>query len=458
MAGFEKDIHSDDRAAVAAAVKKSLTDRLPYHVTYRLPPNAHGEECWIASSGSVLVAEEESLVLFGICRDVTERMRTEQELRLRAQRQELVAKLGQQALVEEDLQKLLDEITKAVVTMFDVDLVNVLELVPGDTELIFRSGHGWNANVVEAGRIPINSGSQANYALAQSAPVVVTDLRTETRFTPSPLLLEHGATSSLTTTIVGHDNRKYGIFSVHSRRPRVFSEYDVALLSSLANIIAGAIQRRQLDQRQKMMIRELHHRSGNLFSQLLALFSQTASNSRSIGELTAKYEARVLALAKAHRFIAEGGWQPASLLELLGSQLAPCQDRVTLRGPNVYLEPASAFALSTAMHEFVTNAIKHGSLSALSGHVDVKWFVERSERGARLVLDWEERDGPAPKRVQRTGFGSRLINTVIERQMSGDIRRNFQADGLKCRLSVPLTHERWPEMPAGQEVSDNPPQ
>jgi two-component sensor histidine kinase len=310
--------------------------------------------------------------------------------------------------------------------------------------LIFRSGHGWKSDIVETTHVPLDTGSQIAYALAASAPVVITDLPTETRFAPSPRLLAHGVISGLIINIVGHDNRKYGLFSVHSTRRRVFSEYDVALLTSLANIIAGAIQRRQLDQRQKMMIRELHHRSGNLFSQLLALFSQTASNSRSIGELTSKYEARVLALANAHRVIAEGGWQPASLLELLGTQLAPCMDRVTMNGPNVYLEPASAFALSTVVHEFLTNAIKYGSLSALAGRVDLKWTVERTEHGTMLRLDWHEHGGPAPKRTQRTGFGSRLINTMIERQMGGEIRRTFQPDGLRCRLSVPLTHERWP--------------
>ena len=46
------------------------------------------------------------------------------------------------------------------------------------------------------------------------------------------------------------------------------------------------------------MIRELRHRSGNLFSQLLALFSQTAKNSKNLAELVTKYEARVLALAE----------------------------------------------------------------------------------------------------------------------------------------------------------------
>ena len=129
----------------------------------------------------------------------------------------------------------------------------------------------------------------------------------------------------------------------------------------MANIIAGAIQRHQLDQRQEIMIRELRHRSGNLFSQLLALFSQTAKNSKNLAELVPKYEARVLALADAHRLVTEGGWKSASLIELLNILLAPYLDRITFAGPNVFLEADPTFGLSMAIHELTTNASKHGS-------------------------------------------------------------------------------------------------
>ncbi|MPZ58812.1 MAG: PAS domain-containing protein [Rhizobiales bacterium] len=442
---FESDIHPDDRPMVVAAIRESLATGRPYSVTYRLPARPDLDERWISSSGTVIIANGAPQKLFGVCRDVTPSVQTEHELRMRAQRQEVVAQLGARALTEEDLQKLLDDVTNVVATMLDVDLVNILELVSGDAGLLFRSGYGWEFDAVKATHVSISPGSQASYTLAAPGPVLVSDLRSETRFTPSRLLLDHGAISGMSTTIVGHDNRKYGIFSVHTRRPRLFNEYDVALLTSVANIVAGAIQRRQLDQRQKVMIRELHHRSGNLFSQLLALFSQTASNSKSLTELVLKYEARVLALANAHRLMVEGGWQPASLLELLGTQLGPYLDRIALSGPNVYLEPASAFSISTAAHELVSNAIKHGSLSALSGRVDVNWSIDRSESGLTLVLDWKERDGPAPKRLVRLGFGSRLIDTVVERQMNGKVRRTFLGEGMTCRLTIPLAHERWPE-------------
>jgi PAS domain S-box-containing protein len=444
---FETDVHPEDRPIVLAAIKETLETRRPYSVMYRVPARTGEQQRWLAASGTLITNNDTPETLFGICRDVTARVHTEQELRMRAHRQEIVARLGARALTEENLQGLLDEVATTVATMLDVDLVNILELVPGDGALLFRSGHGWKFDIARA-QIPISSRSQANYTLAAFGPVLVSDLRSETRFTPSPMLLENGVVSGMSTTIVGHDRRKYGIFSVHTKRRRDFTDYDVALLTSVANIIAGAIQRRQLDERQKMIIRELHHRSGNQFSQLLALLSQTALTSKTVAELVSKYEARVFALANANRLLVEGGWQPASVQELLRAQLAPCLDRISLNGPDVYVEPGLAFALSCVAHELVSNAIKHGSLSALTGRVDLNWSVARTEPAMTLVLDWQEHGGPAPKRPVRPGFGSRLINTVIKRQMNGQVRRTFREGGLRYRLTIPLTHERWPQAAA----------
>jgi two-component sensor histidine kinase len=177
---------------------------------------------------------------------------------------------------------------------------------------------------------------------------------------------------------------------------------------------------------------------------LLALFSQTAKNSRNVAELVIKYEARVLALANAHRLITEGGWKSTSLNELLNTLLAPFLDRISFSGPNVFLEPDPTFGLSMAVHELATNASKHGSLIAQSGRVDLTWSVTRTQQGLTLVLDWQESGGPPPKRNRRPGFGSRLVNMVIERQLNGQVHQSFGSNGLNVRLTVPLTHERWP--------------
>src|SRR6516165_8105351 len=155
------------------------------------------------------------------------------------------------------------------------------------------------------------------------------------------------------------------------------------------------------------MIRDMRHRWGNLFSQLLALFSQTAKTSKNIPELTSKYQARVLALANAHRLITEGGWKSIPIMELLYVVLGPYLDRASLNGPNVELEPDSVFNLSAALHELAANAIKHGSLSRPKGLLELTWTVSHTERGMTLTLDWVEKNGPPARQPRRTGFGSR---------------------------------------------------
>jgi two-component sensor histidine kinase len=364
-----------------------------------------------------------------------------------------VAKLGERALTESDLQGLFDEIVTTVAEILGVEFVKILELEPGDTALLLRAGHGWRPGCVGAAHESTGRHSQAGYALASGGPVLVTDRKSETRFEIPALLRDHGVNSGVSVPIAGRDGRAYGVLGAHTARRRRFGEHEVAFVVAIANLIAGAIQRRQADQRHELMIRELRHRSGNLFAQLLALFSQTARTSRSVADLTAKYEARVLALANAHRLITEGGWQSTSLTDLLRVLLAPYIDRVTLSGPDVFLDPDPSFALSSALHELATNASKYGSLSNAAGRLELSWNVERADRGVQLVFEWKERGGPAPRRARRVGFGSRLIGMVIERQLNGQVTRTFGPNGMEAKLVMPLSHERWPQ-PAEQSPID----
>jgi PAS domain S-box-containing protein len=441
---LENDIHPEDRPSVMAAMQEALRTRTPRRVQYRLLPRPGADERWIETVATAVVENGAPVKLLGMCRDVTDRVRVHRELRMRASQQEAVARLGAQALTESDLQKFFDDAVKTIAKTLDVEMAKILELVPGDAELLLRAGTGWKPGLVGAAVVSTDRSSQAGFTLASGCPVIVEELSLETRFSGHPLLHRHGVVSGLTIPIAGRDGRAYGVLGAHTTRRRRFREYEVSFVAAVADMIAGAIQRRQLDQRQELMIRELRHRSGNLFAQLLALFSQTAKSSKNLAELVPKYEARVLALANAHRLITEGGWRSASLAEILNPLLAPFRERVSLAGPNVFLEPDPAFGLSTAVHELATNASKYGSLSLRSGRVEVSWTVHRAKQGLTLLLDWKERNGPRPKRIRRQGFGSKLIHTVIERQLGGEVKQSFGPEGMDARLTIPLTHERWP--------------
>jgi PAS domain S-box-containing protein len=455
FSSFENDIHPEDRAEVRATMQEALRSRKPHRSLYRLPPQQDREECWIESMGAVVLENDEPVRMVGICRDVTERVKLHGELRVRAKQQEVVARLGEQALTETDLQKFFDETVAQIAEILDVECTKILELVPGDAELVLRAGVGFPPGLVGVAHVPTTRETQAGFTLASGRPVIVENLATETRFEGAPLLREHGIVSGITTPIAGRDGRAYGVLGVHTTTRKKFSEYDVSFVSAIANVVAGAIQRLQLDRRQELMIRELRHRSGNLFSQLLALFSQTAKSSKNVADLVTKYEARVLAMANAHRLVTEGGWKSASLREILNTLLAPYLDRISFAGPNVFLEPDPTFGLSMAVHELASNASMHGSLSHRPGTVAVTWIVNRTAQGLTLMLDWKERHGPAPKKTRRSGFGSKLISMVIERQLNGEVQQTFTNDGLDTKLTVPITHERWPGvLPAANGIEE----
>jgi PAS domain S-box-containing protein len=447
FASFAQSIHEDDRAGVLEAFKETVKSGRPYRLRYRAAPRHGGDTIWIEATGTVTFKDGVPARMIGLCHDVTEQAQLQNETRSRARQQAALAQLGERALVETDIEKLLNDVASTVAQTLSVDFVEVLELLPGNIDLLLRAGVGWKESCIGAIVTSREDGNYARHILDSPEPLVVADFASESRFAVPQYFKDHRCVSGMSTMIAGRDGRAYGILGVCTNRPRTFSAQDTSFLDAIGDLVAGAIQRRQLEERHELMIRELRHRSGNLFSQLLALFSQTAKNSKTMAELTSKYQARVLALANAHRLITEAGWKSTPLEELLRVVLGPYLERTTLSGPNVDVAPDPTFTLSAALHELSANAIKHGSLSRSKGRLEVSWSVKRAESGTTLTLDWVERNGPPARRPRRAGFGSRLIGLVIERQMNGEVQRTYSRQGLSVHMTVPLTHERWPTQP-----------
>ncbi len=441
---FANDIHDEDRARVLETINAAVRTGGPYEVRFRVAPRPNRAETWIEATGTVITEDGAPARMVGLCHDVTEKVKLQEELRGRAKQQEALAQLGERALLETDIERLLNDVVSTVAVTLPVDFVKVIELLPGGNDLLLRAGFGWQRDCIGSIVMTKEGDDYAKHILGAVVPVVTEDFANEKRFTVPQYLRNHCCVSGISTVITGQDGRAYGVLGVCTKTRRRFSVQDIAFLAAVANLAAGAIHRRQLEQRHELLIRELRHRSGNLFSQLLALLSQTARNSRNMAELMAKYQARVLALANAHRLITEAGWKSTSLAELLRVVLGPYLERTSAEGPDVDLDPDPTFSLSAALHELAANAIKYGSLSRPQGRLELKWSVARTRRGLTLTFDWVERNGPPARRPRRTGFGSRLIGLVIERQMNGEVHSSYTREGFSTRLIVPLAHERWP--------------
>src|SRR5262249_51783813 len=148
----------------------------------RLLPKPGVDERWIETIATVVVENGVPVKLLGLCRDVTDRIRVHRELRLRASEQEALAKLGAQALTESNLQTFLDNAVKTIAATLDLEMVKILELVPGDAELLVRAGIGWQKGLVGTALVSTDRSTQAGFTLASAGPVIVEDLASEARF------------------------------------------------------------------------------------------------------------------------------------------------------------------------------------------------------------------------------------------------------------------------------------
>jgi two-component sensor histidine kinase len=96
-------------------------------------------------------------------------------------------------------------------------------------------------------------------------------------------------------------------------------------------------------------------------------------------------------------------------------------------------------SLALALHELCTNAVKYGALTQASGHVTIDWNIAADSDGAlRLRFLWAEVGGPPVTPPGSRGFGSRLLERGLARELGGTVTLDFAADGLKCRIDVPL--------------------
>jgi PAS domain S-box-containing protein len=174
------------------------------------------------------------------------------ESRARARQQEAVVELGQRARAHADIGDLMEDAVALVAGVLGIEYAKVLELLPGGEELLVIAGVGWEEGVVGRTKVDSTRNAQAGYTLLSDEPVVVEDLRSETRFRGHPLLHEHGVVSGM-TVIIRPGGRPFGVLGAHTRERRTFTGDDVNFLKAVANVLAAAIERERAEEKQRFL-------------------------------------------------------------------------------------------------------------------------------------------------------------------------------------------------------------
>jgi PAS domain S-box-containing protein len=228
--------------------------------------SARTERRWYGKAGNLVLAESRVVPLraaddritgyLSIMRDISDRRRAELELERTLRQQAAVAEVGLKALGGELLPALMDAATTIVCRTLGVEYTKVDQLLPDSQELLVSAGAGWGDGVVGIHRIPGDRhSSPAGYALALREPVIVEDIARETRFEVPTMLREHGVLSDVTVVIGGRDH-PFGTLAALSKQRCAFSEHDVSFVQSVANVLAGAVDRADAEAKFETTARE----------------------------------------------------------------------------------------------------------------------------------------------------------------------------------------------------------
>ena len=205
-------------------------------------------------------------------------------------------------------------------------------------------------------------------------------------------------------------------------------------------------ERKRAEERQRLLINELNHRVKNTLATVQAIAFQTLKGNISLEEARARFEARLLALSRAHNLLTDQNWEGASLDRVVADAIDYLpKERFEIVGEPVWLAPRAALALALALHELSTNAVKYGGLCEDGGRVQVAWSLD----GDKLAFGWKELGGPPVVQPSGRGFGSRLIERGLAADLGGTARLLFEPDGLRCTIEASLEAVQAHEVQGG---------
>ena len=200
--------------------------------------------------------------------------------------------------------------------------------------------------------------------------------------------------------------------------------------------------RKQAEEGHELLAGEMSHRVKNLLAIAAGLTAITSRTTSSTKDMARELIQRLTALGRAHdlvRPLPDGQGSAALLGDLLSVLLAPYNDlgafsgRIRVAVERMGVGEAAATSLAMVVHELATNSLKYGSLSSDAGTLD----VSTRSSGDEICLIWMERGGPAVEApLMGQGFGSKLVQRSVTRQLGGAIEHDWSEGGLVVTVRV----------------------
>lgn len=350
---------------------------------------------------------------------------------------------------EHDLRSLYREIVHAAMAIMRSDFGSMQMLDPARNSLYLLVSENFHPDSAEFWRwVGAGDTSSCGKAFENSERIVVADSE-NCDFMAGTEDLDHyrkcGMRAVQSTPLYSRSGEPIGMISTHWRQAHEPSERDWRLFDVLARQAADLIERTQAEERRKLLVNELNHRVKNTLAVVQAIAQQTFGGTDMPEEAREAFAGRLKALASTHDLLTRTHWESTDLRDLVRDALSACgvTDRASVQGPPLRLGSSTAVTFAMALHELCTNAIKYGALSDESGRVSIRWSTGDGDR--RFHFEWRESDGPEVSAPGRRGFGSRLVERALARDLKGESQLTFENEGVRFTIDAPVPMDMGPE-------------
>jgi diguanylate cyclase (GGDEF)-like protein/PAS domain S-box-containing protein len=242
-------VHPDDAPLIQGTLREMQRSGRGRTLSFRLR-RGDGSFVWVETSCRVVRDPDSGELgeLHCVTRDISDRKRAEAELERLLAQQSAVAALGEQALEDDDLGRLLRRVCSTVEMTLGVEACGVMRLTGEGERVVVEAGTGWLAEQV--GRVADPTVVDESKGLVEcliEGPTITEDLSEEDRF-EAPLLERAGVTSTI-NVLIGHAGLSYGILGAYSSERRSFTLDDANFLQAVGHVLGSAIERRRSEDR-----------------------------------------------------------------------------------------------------------------------------------------------------------------------------------------------------------------
>ncbi|MET0940690.1 MAG: PAS domain S-box protein [Mesorhizobium sp.] len=208
-----------------------------------------------------------------------------------------------------------------------------------------------------------------------------------------------------------------------------------------SKIARDITDRKAAEETQRLLMREVNHRSKNLLAVVEAIIRQTAAKTRQ-RDFLRRLSERLQSLSISQDLLTASDWRGVDIRDLITRQFHHFglnqDDRVMIEGDHVTVTPTASQALSMAVHELLSNARHHGALSNDTGRVAVSWATDAETKPSLFVMRWLEMGGPEVRERRRKGFGTTILQRATAASLNANVRLDFKRDGLEWELRAPV--------------------